>query len=106
MEHKFTDQNFETEVIKFPGAVLVDFFAVWCGPCQMLGPIVEKLAEVNKDKNVKIGKVNVDENPELANKYEIMSVPTILLFKNGKIVKTLNGVNSQESLQTEIDQLI
>ncbi len=103
MAMEFTDANFGTEVLKSDIPVLVDFWAPWCGPCRILGPVVEELAgEVTA---VKIGKVNVDENPETARQYGIMSIPTIKIFKEGQIVKEFVGVQSKEFLQSELASL-
>jgi len=104
MAMQFTDQNFEQEVLKSDKPVLVDFWAVWCGPCQMMGPIVEDLAKEVKDK-YKVGKMNVDENQETASKYGIMSIPTLIIFKNGKEVKQLVGVQLKENLKEELKKL-
>lgn len=93
---KITDENFEQEVLKAEGTVIVDFYADWCGPCKMQAPIIEKIAEENP--NVKVGKLNVDENPNLAVKYEIMSIPTILIIKNGQIVRELVGLTDKEEI--------
>ena len=101
MEYHFTDQNFATEVLKSELPVLVDFFAVWCGPCQMLAPVIEDLAKEMEGK-VKIGKMNVDENPTTAEKFGIMSIPTLILFKNGEPVKTLQGFRGKEEIIKEI----
>ena len=101
MEYQFTDQNFEEEVLKSELPVLVDFFAVWCGPCQMMAPMIEELAK-ELEKKVKIGKMNVDENPQTAEKYGIMSIPTLILFKKGEAVKTLQGFRSKEDIVKEI----
>ncbi|PIQ69886.1 thioredoxin [Candidatus Shapirobacteria bacterium CG11_big_fil_rev_8_21_14_0_20_40_12] len=101
MEYKFTDQNFEEEVLKSELPVLVDFFAVWCGPCQMMAPVIEEMAKELEGK-VKIGKMNVDENPQTAEKYGIMSIPTLILFKNGEPVKTLQGFRGKEDIVKEI----
>ena len=90
MEIKITKDNFEAEVVKADRPVLVDFWATWCGPCMMLGPVVAEIAEERKDV-IKVGKVNVDEEPELAAKYGIMSIPALLLFRNGEVVKTSVG---------------
>jgi thioredoxin 1 len=84
MEHVFTDANFDAEVLKSTTPVFVDFWAAWCGPCQMMGPIVEEMAKTYEGKNIKIGKCNVDENPEIASKYNIMSIPSFLVFKDGQ----------------------
>lgn len=78
-----TEENFENEVLNSDKPVLVDFWAQWCGPCRMLGPIIEEIANDYEGK-VKVGKVNVDEQPNLASKYGIASIPTVIVFKNGK----------------------
>jgi thioredoxin 1 len=97
---QFTDQNFQQEVEQAKGLVLVDFFAQWCGPCQVMGPIIEELAEEYKDKEgVKIGKLNIDENQATAQKFNVMSIPTLILFKDGKPVETLVGLQDKESLK-------
>lgn len=92
-----TDSNFNDEVLKSEKTVLVDFWAPWCGPCQMLGPIIEELANEYSETHV-IGKLNVDENPTTANKYGILGIPTIIIFKNGQEVKRLSGVQPKEVL--------
>ncbi len=91
----FTDQNFEKEVLESETPVLVDFWAPWCGPCQMMGPIIEELAEENEGK-VKVGKLNVDENPQVAAKFGIMSIPTVVFFKDGKEINRQIGLESKE----------
>jgi thioredoxin 1 len=88
--YNFTDQNFEEEVIKSDIPVLVDFWAVWCGPCKMIAPIVEQLAEELSGK-VKIGKLDVDSNQQTSIKYGIRGIPTLLIFKDGKVVDTIVG---------------
>ena len=103
---QFTDQNFEAEVIKSDVPVLVDFFAEWCGPCLMMGPIIEELAEEMKDKKVKIGKVNIDEAPEAAKKYNVMSIPTIIIFKDGEPAETMSGIQNKETLREKLGKLI
>jgi len=103
---QFTDQNFETEVLKSDVPVLVDFFAEWCGPCRMLGPILEELALDMKDKKVKIGKLDIDEAPEVSKKYNIMSVPTIMIFKNSEPVETMSGLQTKEVLSEKLEKLI
>lgn len=105
MTAEFTDQNFNQEVIKSAKPVLVDFWAPWCGPCQMMGPIVEELAEEMGDK-VKIGKLNVDENSQTAQQFSIMSIPALIIFKNGKEIKRLVGVQSKESLKEELEKIL
>ncbi|HAS00172.1 MAG TPA: thioredoxin [Candidatus Moranbacteria bacterium] len=104
MEMEFTDQNFEQEVIKSDVPVLVDFWAPWCGPCQMMGPIVEELAKEMGDK-AKVGKLNVDENGEISSKFGIMSIPAIKIFKGGVVVKEFVGVQSAENLKKELETL-
>jgi thioredoxin 1 len=103
---EFSDQNFEQEVLNFPGAVLVDFFATWCGPCQVQGTIIEELMGEMKDKPVKIGKVNVDQAPNTAEKFNVMSIPTLVFLKNGKAVETLTGLQGKEGLKEKLLQLI
>ncbi|MBQ6400691.1 MAG: thioredoxin [Firmicutes bacterium] len=97
-ELTLTKDNFEQEVLNSDIPVLVDFWAVWCGPCQMVGPIVAELAEEYAGK-VKVGKVNVDEQPELAMKYGIMSIPTMILFKGGEVDNQIVGALPKESIE-------
>ena len=98
---KLTDENFESEVLNSNKPCIVDFYADWCGPCKMMSPIIEEIAEELGEK-VKVGKVNSDENMELAQKYEIMSIPTIMIIKNGEVTKTFVGVTSKEDILKEI----
>lgn len=100
---EFTDANFDQEVIKSDKPVLVDFWAPWCGPCQITGPVIDELA--TEMTAVKIGKVNVDENPATAGAYGIMSIPTIKIFKDGKIVKEFIGVQPKDKLKSELENL-
>ena len=97
MEYTFTTDNFETEVLGSDVPVLVDFWATWCMPCRMLAPVIEEIASENEGK-IKVGKVNVDENPDLARKYRAMSIPTVLVFKNGELTATSVGVDSKENI--------
>ena len=91
-----TAENFETEVLQSEKPVLLDFWAVWCGPCRMLSPIVDEIAAENDQ--IKVGKVNVDEQMSLAQQFGIMSIPTLLVFKNGKLVNTSVGVIPKENI--------
>lgn len=102
MTLEFTDTNFETEVLQNEGITLVDFWAPWCGPCQVMGPIIDEIAQTVKGK-FKIGKLNVDENQTIAQKYGVMSIPTLLVIKNGKVLKQLVGIQSKESLIKELN---
>ena len=101
MALEITDATFD-ETIK-SGVTLVDFWAPWCGPCQMQGPIVEKIAEAYGDKAT-VGKMNVDDNPETAAKFGVMSIPTIIIFKDGEKVKQFVGVQSEAKLKAAIDE--
>ena len=100
-----TDQNFDSEVLKSNQPVLVDFWAVWCGPCQIQDPIVLEVANELAGK-VKVGKLNVDENPNVSQKYMVMSIPTLMIFKNGTIVKQFIGVQSKQTILGELNKLI
>ncbi len=91
-----TEESFEEEVLQSKVPVLVDFWAIWCAPCQILAPILEKIAEENE--NVKICKVNVDEQMDLAQEYEVMSIPTLVLFHEGEIVNKIIGVQSEDEI--------
>ncbi|MEK7591808.1 MAG: thioredoxin [Patescibacteria group bacterium] len=104
-EITLTDANFDAEVLKNTKPVLVDFWATWCGPCRVLGPIVEEVAKEMAGKAV-VGKVNVDENPTVSQQYGIMSIPTVMIFKGGTVVKQFIGVQSKEVLVSELRKLI
>lgn len=97
MVYEFTDENFEKEVLNCEKTVLVDVFATWCGPCKMMSPVIDEIAEEMGDK-IKVGKVDSDENPEIADKYEIMSIPTIMIIRNGQVVKTFIGVTDKNKI--------
>lgn len=99
------EKNFEAEVLKSDLPVMVDFWAVWCGPCKVLGPIVAELAEDYKGK-LKVGKVNVDENNSLASKYNVMSIPTLKFFKNGKLMGELIGAAPKATVEAEIKKYL
>lgn len=98
----FNNDNFETEVLKSDKLVLVDFWASWCGPCKMQSPVFEAAAEQNTD--VVFGKVNVDEEQDIAAKYSVMSIPTLILFKNGEIITKLVGLQSEDDIQEVLDE--
>jgi len=102
---QLTDSNFEGEVINSEKPVLVDFWAVWCGPCKMVEPELDKLAE-EKSGELKIGRLNVDDNRDIATKYGITAIPTLLLFKKGQVVKKLVGVMPKDKILTEISQFL
>ena len=104
-EMTVTDATFENDVVKSPTPVLVDFWAVWCGPCQMQNPILEEIAKEFEGK-VKIAKLNVDENPNSATRYGVMSIPTLIIFKGGNIVKQMIGVQSKEILTEELNKVL
>lgn len=95
--------NFQTEVLDHKGVVFVDFFAEWCGPCKMTGPIIDQLAQENK--NLKFVKVDVDKNPELTSKYQVFSIPTFVLFKDGKTISQFVGAHSKEGFEQELGKV-
>ena len=102
---KVEDATWDSEVMKAPELVMVDFWAVWCGPCQMVAPIVDELANEYAGK-VKVRKLNTDENPEVAGRYQVMSIPTILFFKNGQVVEKLVGAGPSRQIKEMIDLLL
>ena len=104
MEHILTNENFAHEVLEAEGLVLVDFFATWCGPCKMLSPHIEKLAEENPA--IKVCKLNVDEADEPTRRYGIRSIPTLIFFRGGEVVKTSVGYLSYEELKTLVEGLL
>lgn len=97
MVKELTDGNFSQEVLQDQGVVLVDFWAPWCGPCRMVGPIVEELA-VEYEGKIKVGKVNTDENQKLASEYRVMSIPTLIVFKGGRPVDQVVGAMPKQAL--------
>lgn len=102
---EFTEDNFETEVLKAEGPVLVDFWAPWCGPCRAIAPMIDELA--NENQSAKIGKLNIDDAPAVAQKYGITGIPTLLLFKNGEVEHSFRGGNtSKAALQEAIDSSV
>ena len=102
MAFELTDANFQTEVLEKEGVAVVDFWAEWCGPCRMIGPIIEELA-TEYDGKALIGKVDVDVNSELSAKYGVRSIPTILILKDGKVVDTHVGVATKQALAEKIE---
>ncbi len=99
---EITDSNFDQEVLKAETPVLVDFWAEWCGPCRMVGPVVEELAGDYEGK-VKVGKVDVDSNPQISMKYGIRSIPSLLIFKDGEVVDQIVGAVPKPHLQKHLD---
>lgn len=102
MELTITMENFEEEVLKSPVPVLVDFWATWCGPCKMIAPHIEKLSE-DFAGNIKVCKVNIDEQFPLAAAYKVNSIPTLLYFKNGEVSRTLIGYHTKEEIEQELN---
>lgn len=105
MEYKFTTANFDKEVLQSEVPVLVDFYADWCGPCKMMAPVVEELAKAYEGK-VKIGKCNIDDEMEIAQKYNVMSLPTFIIFKGGEAVDTKVGAMSKDELENKINNAL
>lgn len=102
MAFEFTDQNFKETALDVNGVVVIDFWAPWCGPCRMVGPIIEELATELEDK-VRVGKVNVDDNQNTSMKYGVRSIPTILILKNGEVVDKFVGVTTKQALLEKIN---
>lgn len=100
-----TDSNFKNEVLSSNIPVLVDFWAEWCAPCRALAPVIEKIAAANSGK-LKTGKLNVDENPESAQQYGIQGIPTVLIFKGGKVAHQMIGYQSQSNIQRALDEVL
>ncbi len=98
---EFTDENFDSEVLQADGAVLVDFWAPWCGPCRQIAPMIEELASENP--GVKIGKVNIDDNPASAERFGVNSIPTLMVFRNGQVSDSFVGVRPKTQLQAAIN---
>lgn len=100
---EFTDANFDSEVLQSSEPVLVDFWAPWCGPCRQIAPMIDELA--NENPGVKIGKVNIDDNPSAAQKYGVNSIPTLLVFKGGEVTESFVGVRPKAQLQDALNSV-
>ncbi|MCK4553684.1 thioredoxin [Candidatus Parcubacteria bacterium] len=101
---QFTDQNFKQEVEENEGLILVDFSASWCAPCKLMEPIIEELIQEYQDKDIQIGSLDVEASQQTAQKYNIMGIPTIILFKHGKIIEQITGYQGKEALKQLIDK--
>ncbi len=106
MVESLNEQNFEKEVLESKVPVLVDFWAEWCAPCRMLSPIIDSLAGKYSKEKIKIYKLNVDENPAIAAKYSIMAIPTIIIFKDGKVVERVTGIRPEKDFIDMIERVI
>ena len=98
---EITSENFEEEVLKSEKTVLVDMYATWCGPCKMQSPIIDKIADEQGDK-IKVAKIDIDEAPEIAEKYGVMSIPTLLIIKNGEVAKQFVGLTKKEDIEASL----
>lgn len=105
MEKKFTSENFDTEVLQADKPVIVDFFADWCGPCRMMGPVIEAIAEEYRDQAI-VGKLNVDDNSDIAIRYGVMSIPTVIIFKNGEAAVKTVGLQSREEMEKLVEEAL
>ena len=101
--HHFSDSNFKKEVLESSIPVMVDFWAEWCGPCKMISPLVEELAKEYAGK-IKIGKVDVDSNPSVSSQYGVMSIPTLIFFKGGKVISSVSGAQNKTALKQKIEE--
>lgn len=103
MAYEFTSQNFSTAVLKSDVPVLVDFWAPWCGPCRMIAPVIDELAAQSGGR-YRVGKLNIDEHPQIAQHYRIEAIPTLLLFRDGRVVKVFQGAQSKRTLQAVLEE--
>lgn len=104
-ENNITDKNFDKEVLQNSGVTVVDFWAPWCGPCKVVEPVIDEIAEEHADK-IKVGKLNVDDNPITTAKFKIMSIPTLILFKHGKEYEKMVGAHSKEEIEALIKKAL
>jgi len=106
MTKSVTDKNFKEDVLDFEGLVVVDFWAEWCGPCKILGPIIDSVAEKHSsNKRLKLVKLDVDNNPKTQSEYRVMSIPTLMFFKNGELIETVVGLRSENDIEAMINNL-
>lgn len=105
MTQTFTDKNFQDEVLNSNSLVIVDFWAPWCAPCRIQGPILEELSNQYDETEVKIGKLNVDENPQTASQYRVMSIPTLKFIKDGEVAGEMIGLQNRETIVNKINEL-
>ncbi len=101
--HEFTDSNFSSEVLEAAQPVLVDFWAPWCGPCRQIAPMIEQLASENIG-SIKVGKLNIDDSPNVSQEYGVEAIPTLLLFKGGQVINRMVGAQPKSRLQAALDQ--
>ncbi len=104
-QHEITDASFDAEVIKSTIPVLIDFWAPWCGPCRIVSPIVEEISKDYEGK-IKVGKINTDDNQQVATQYGIMSIPTLMIFKNGEVKERIVGAQPKEAITARIDAVL
>ena len=103
--HEFTDQNFENDVLQADVPVLIDFWAIWCGPCKAIAPVIEEIATEYENK-IKVGKVDVDQNQNIAMQFGVRSIPTLLLIKNGKVANQIVGAVPKENITKVLDEVL
>lgn len=107
MSKAVTDQDFKSEILDFDGVAIVDFWAEWCTPCRVQGPIIDKLAEkYAKEGKVRIAKLDVDNNPKTQQQYHVMSIPTLIFYKNGEVAETFVGLRSEDDIDGKLQELL